>query len=294
MRELKKFMYFGLSFLGIVLIAPVCALSKGDNTNQAVIQGARDKALERDRKGAMEDIVKALKKERRGSSSYNELQKNLDDIGEMFFTDKALQLFEAGRAVLFSAPIQTIEKSKEALALEPDHQLVQKNMALAQLYLGEAAKALAIAETMEQSNPLSRSVLALKLQSLVLLKKQEEFVALLKVYETQSTSDPVIELARAKISCLDDKWRPALTFAERAKALDPNFPEPYLWIAKIKQKLEEPYQPALKRYVEICQKVNEAQQRKYEMEPSLCKEKATAEKQLETLNLNPTEKKETP
>lgn len=276
--------------LGILVFLAGAAFAKTEPQKtpafREIIKNAQELTLDKERLKASELLIKAIRKESKDSVAHRELVKALESLSEVFYTEKAQQIYELGRVVFKTDPLGSISHFKEALKEDPNNVFILKSLARANLFLGDCANTLAISEEGLEVNPFSKDFALVKIQALACLKKGTEMKTYLASVETSwGPLNRYIEMAKAQVSFFEEKYDLAFTLAEKVKTEDPNFPEAYYWLGQV-QKVRAPKQDNVynRIYVKLCQEGKEKIEKKYEHEPRLCQESKAVEMSLEKSN----------
>lgn len=269
--------------MSFLCFAGTLSESTGPKNFREAIVLAEQKIEKRQKIEALKVLQEAFKKEKRDSAGAKELIKAIDTFSELFLTEKAQQLYEDGRALAPSDWSQALAKLKEAQLKEPDNLSVLKTLARNYLGRGECRETLEVATGGLKINPLSESLVLLKLQALACLQKTEEFQSFLSESEfLLPNSKLFVDVVKAQVSFLQERYPQALGFIEKARAHDNDFPEIYYWQAQILEKMGKEVLGAHQTYVDLCRTLDSKKRRRYEKEPRTCLEEKSIAKLIES------------
>lgn len=254
-----------------------------NHSYKAAIDQAQARVLEKDREGAARILMEALRSEKKDSVGHKELTRVLEQLSEMFFAEKTQQSFELGRAMAATDLNSGIAHFKEALKAEPDNLGIRRALGRALLGLGDCEQVLSVADEALKSFAMARDMALLKIQALACLKRPEEMRAFLKATEANLLPLQVqLELAQSQAYFFEDKLDLALGCAQKAKSMDPDFPESYYWLAQISEKSGKEDQAYARVYVQLCKEMTSKARKKYEAEPRTCLESRKIQTKMET------------
>src|SRR4051812_15574321 len=100
----------------VTVPSPTPAKSKTESYKD-LISKARHLTFQRDRLQATQVLVRGLQHEAKNSAAYKELLSELNELSEVFYTEKAQSIFLAADAMEIEKPKDAIEKFNEALRL---------------------------------------------------------------------------------------------------------------------------------------------------------------------------------
>ena len=158
-------------------------------TYRDLIEKAQNLTLQRDRIQTSQVLMRALKREKRGSQAFRELQRTLEELTTVFYSEKAQSLHSSAEALLDSKPHEAVDLLLEALRLEDGNVALLKTLTRAYLRLSECDKAESSVTQLEAMDAVSAEVKLLRLQS---LNCQKNYTALeSELDEEQHELEPV-------------------------------------------------------------------------------------------------------
>lgn len=250
---------------------------------KSTISKAQELTLTQERQKVTKILVEALEREPRESKAFKELKKTLLSLSELFYTEKAQRVFEAGRSLEESDIGAAIDKFSEALKMEPGNAKVLKELTRSYLTKGECRKSLDHTKEALLQNPFSTEFFLLRLQSKACLSAIEDYQAeLANPFVEKESVGIYLDHVQAQALLSAEQPKSALEILERAKIKDGQFPETYYWIIQAKTKLGVPATAEIEKYVSLCKESMNKLRAKYIYEPRTCRELKTVEKQLET------------
>ncbi|MFS4458966.1 tetratricopeptide repeat protein [Bdellovibrio sp. HCB2-146] len=271
-----------LSFSSPLLLAQ--SKPAKSETYKDIIEKAYNLSLQKDRQQALNILANAIKKESR-TPAVSELKKAVNDIGHVFFSDKAQQLYETSVSMRKSDPTQALAKMNEALRIEPDNFDILNETARLMIAKGDCAGAAELVQ-----------------KELKVINFDEELnLTLAQAYACQSKwteYQMLFEIHGPKKSSLAKYWYPLeierfLSLKNTVKAqeslaslrkLDPKYPEAPYWQWRIDQALQKKNRDEALKYVMSCKNISANQYRQYMMDPALCRRVTEFDGELKGMN----------
>ncbi len=247
-------------------------------TYKDLIQKARNLSLQQDRLQASQVLIRGLQRETRGSTAYKELARALEELTELFYTERAQSAFSTGESLAFSNSREAIEAYERALKIEDRNVSVLK--ALARLYLrnNECDLADTRVKQAEEMNPYSAEVKLLRLQVLSCQKGGERLLSRLAAYEQDL--EPVKKfcygLRLKEYMRVSDLKKARAVLTEWESSL-PDYPEVFYWKWEISKATGSPDRLAASRYLQLCQSLSPRKRKQYSIDVNLCKGRETVE-----------------
>ncbi|MEQ1876761.1 MAG: hypothetical protein ABL958_08945 [Bdellovibrionia bacterium] len=273
-----------LSFLACSIGAASAFAETGTTpkeTYKDLIAVAQNQSLQKDRLLATQTLVRALKKEK-SLVARRELLSALNDLSEIFYSDKTQQLFELGESLRFDSPQGALERYNEALKLEPGNVSVLKGIGRAQLTLGTCERVIEVTQQALDIHPFSDDLQLLRAQALSCLVRTKDSRGVIeKIDVRKSPLKFYFEIVKVQNLVFEDKFGLAEEEIKKLIDTDPKFPEAYYWMAQVKTRQKTDALEWNQKYVRLCQAITPAQRRKYGPEPRLCSERRNVEQALE-------------
>jgi tetratricopeptide (TPR) repeat protein len=272
-----------MKLLMLVLLIPVWTFAEGPikESYKDLVTIAQNLSLQRDRIQATQLLVRGLKKEK-STVARKELIRVLNELSDVFYTDKAQQLFELGESLRFENPQMALDRYNEALKIEPGNLNIIRGIGRAQLALGVCDKVSEMAQTAFDMNPFADDLVLMRAQALsCLAKTKDSKQAIEKIDLKKSPLKFFFETVKVQNLFFEDKLGMAEEELKKLIEQDPLFPESYYWMAQIKGKQKVDSTEWSQKYVRICQSMTSQVRRKYSLEPRLCLERKNVEQLME-------------
>ncbi len=247
-------------------------------TYKDIIQKAQTLSLQQQRLQAAQVLQRALENET-SKKAHTELLKTLQDLSTLFYTEKGQSVYEYGRSLFRSAPIEASEKFTEALKLEGDNVAVILQSARLNLLMGRCDDADVAATDGLKINPYEQDFFLIQAQARTCTQKQAEALLVLK----KVPESVYAYVTRAQIAFLQKEYEEASSYIALAKAADPNFPEIYLWDMQIRKKEGEPFENQILKYTRACKAMTTKDYLRYEKEPRICSESKNLEAEFKSI-----------
>lgn len=277
---MKYYLIVFLFSLGVHAEKLVVNETSKRETYSDLIKKAQNLSLQKDRLQAAKILTRAIRKEH--GSARRELLAALKELTEIFYSEKAQQLYELGESIKTSSAPTAIERFGEALKLEFNNVQILRVMARAELSIAACDRALDLSNQALDTNPFEEDIILLKAQSLACLNRSAEVNQLLDQTDYKKSSFRIyFDLVRAQTYLFEEKAQQAESFVDRVISVDSKYPESYYWLALIKAKLKKEALDAKQKYVSLCLNVSADLRRKYQFEPRLCLEKKNIEAEVE-------------
>ncbi|WP_374076601.1 tetratricopeptide repeat protein [Bdellovibrio bacteriovorus] len=253
-------------------------------TYKDIIEKAYNLSLQRDRQQALNILSSAIQRETR-PQAVAELKKTVSEVSNIFFSDKAQQLFETGVSLRKTDLNQALDKVTEASRIEPDNFSIVSEMARLMIAKGDCKAA---QETVQKQLAIVSFDEDLKLSLAQALACQGKWV------EYQKIADSVVIKRSPQQKfwwALEmDKFIGAknLTKAQEAlgslKKSDEKYPESFYWIWKFDQAQKRTNLDEAQKYVMTCKNISANQYRQYMIDPMLCRRLTEVESELKGMN----------
>ncbi len=255
-----------------------------------LIQKAQNLTLQRDRLQASQILVRALRREPKGSTGYKELVRALEELTTVFYTNKAQSAYSAGESLMIAKPKEAIEPLQEALRLEEGNVSALRALARTFLILEDCSRAEAQVGAAEALNPPSPEVKLLRLQVSSCFGRHE----LLSVQLAEAElAQEHIQLSTRGIMIRELIRRGDLRKAKGVlstwESRSPDYPELHRWKWRVMQKAGSGSLAPAVRYVQLCQNLSLRKRKSYILDVELCKEKEAADEFLRQNRARPSE-----
>ncbi len=246
-----------------------------------VIEKAYNLSLQKDRIQSVGILHTALKRESSNSAAAKSLRAAIQEIGGLFFSDKAQQLFELGLSLRKTDPGQATAKISEALRLEPDNIQLLTELARLQVLKGDCAGAADGMAKTRKWDPTDEFVLLVSAQAAVCQGDIPAFAVIRA--QAEGKRGPLgrnwlaLEVERALKEKSEARAKEAL---EALKKTDPEYPEIQYWAWKLEPGLGAKRNLAQK-YIANCKSLSPGSFRRYMIDTLVCRHVGDAELESE-------------
>lgn len=276
-----RFLRAQILFLTLVG-GPVFAIPKAKSEGPAdLIEKAYNLSLQKDRVQAVNVLVSAIKRESATSAAGKELKSTLQEIGGLFYGDKAQQQYELALALRKTDIAQAQAKLGEALRLEPDNvQLLSESGRLLVLK-NDCGAAGDLMAKQRKWNPFDEQLLLVAAQAAVCQGDWPTYTALRSQADVRGPYAKTwlaLEVERAYREKADARGREALVTLKKA---DPEHPEIFFWSWKLEPSKAQ-QRVFAQRYAAGCKNLSAGLFRRYITETFLCRRTAEAESFVES------------
>lgn len=243
-----------------------------------IIEKAYNLSLQKDRAQAIQILNGAIKRSATNVSAVTELKHVENDLGRLFYSEKAQQLYELSLSVRVTDPNQGFNKASEAMRIEPDNVSIILEVARQQMSKGDCSGA-------------REGLLKAKK---IYLHDEEVQMSLAQAYLCDGDTKSYLAIRSTvdlKKSYLVKNW--AMLDIERlfrdeqieqARALllvylrgDTKYPEANYWQYRIDKELKKDTKSSATKYLSLCKNLTHASFRMYMMDGLLCRRQAEVE-----------------
>lgn len=275
-----------LSFL-----ASLPALSQTKNpkseTYKDIIEKAYNLSLQRDRQQALNILSAAIQRETR-PQAVAELKKTVHEVSNIFFSDKAQQLYETGVSLRKSEPNQALDKMAEAARIEPDNFPIANELARLMIGKGDCKGGLETARKLLLVVPFDEDLKLTQAQGLACQGKWHDYQKVADTVIIKKSPHQKFWMTLEIQKFLDlNQTAKALELASGLKKADDKYPEVSYWIWKLGLAIKKPNLEAGQKYVMTCKNISANQYRQYMIDPMLCRRSTEVEGELKGMNGTP-------
>ncbi len=284
----------------IFLLVPICVVSGfsvtkknpvhskkkevvGLNKEPIPLEAIQESIQNKDRSAAFDTIRRYLERNPVDKEK-KEANRLLNTLAQQFFTVKAQQLYELALSSWQTDPGDSLNKLKEAVALEPDHlgvlmalgrlSLLKNNLSTAKEWIDQADSVL---------KPWPESDL-LRAQWFLLSNKFKESSVLIQNHLEQNSDLSIFWLIlRAELKFRSGDIIGAEADAREVIDRDADFPEAHYWLIQI-SKSKEIKNEESKSYLRLCKSLKTKDFRKYMLEFRLCQHESEVERGIDISN----------
>ncbi|MBX3020516.1 MAG: hypothetical protein KF799_02465 [Bdellovibrionales bacterium] len=246
------------------------------------IEQAQALALKKNRKEACAGLQEALKSTPAPAKTARaKLSEALAQISKVFFTDKGQKAFEAGQSQMFENPDLAMTQFREALALEDDNVVVLSNIAKVQLMKSDCDGARATLEKARMMNPSASEPAVLEMRALVCKQQVKGLREMAKQLPSlDKWEEQYVQYLLAQTLLQEKSPKKAFDVLSRVVEEQPQFPESYLWLARVGGELSRENEAWLQKYISLCKAVTGKERKRFSLEPKLCAGLKEAEDEL--------------
>ncbi len=251
-----------------------------------LIEKARNLTLQRDRLQASQVLQRGLQREPKNSQGYREIGKTLDDLTDLFYTEKGQTLFAQADGLMENKPREALETLQAALRIEDVNLMILRSLARVYLILGDCDHANAVVVQADGLNPVNAEVRLLRMQVADCQKNTDKFAELdamtdvdLGVVDKYVRSLQIKDLWRRKEH---KKARALLSTWEQSAG---EYPEVLYWRWKLSLDQPFPDRAAALAYIQLCQNLSPRQKKTHGLDLELCAGREKVEEFLKTSSL---------
>ncbi|WP_291515923.1 hypothetical protein [Bdellovibrio sp. ArHS] len=274
-----------LSFLAL----PAFAQTKNgkSETYKDIIEKAYNLSLQRDRQQALNILATAIQREAR-PQAISELKKTTAEVANVFFSDKAQQLFETGVSLRKTDLNQALDKVNEAARIEPDNFSIVNEQARLLIAKGDCKSA---QENVQKQLKTVTFDEELKLSLAQALVCQGRWLEYQKIVDSVFIKKSPLQKFWQVLEVEKTLSQKSLTKAQEAlaglKKSDEKYPELFYWTWKYEQMAKKANLDDAQKYVMTCKNISANQYRQYMIDPMLCRRQVEVEGELKGMNGTP-------
>jgi hypothetical protein len=243
-----------------------------------IIQKAQDLTLAKDRAGACKALVAAIDSEKSAAANTKKYLRALEDLSEIFYTDRAQKLFLEAEGQLLNHGRKVVDQFEEVRALEPGNVKVLKTLISLRLEERDCGAAEKLSEEASSLNPYSPELQALRVQVALCADKVDSAKLLqTKFAESLKGLKSANEFIGLWIAANKKNWDEVRKRITEFKGADANHPEVLYWRVKIEGAAGSLRGELLDKYLSICQRDYVQLRRAYAWMPSLCSQRREME-----------------
>lgn len=281
---MKLNLFFGAAMMAALLSAQNVFAQARAETYKDIIEKAYNLSLQKDRQQALNILLTALQKETRPQNTI-ELRKAVNDVGHVFISDKAQQMYETAISLRKSDLTQSLAKLNEALRIESDNLTIVTEMGRVMIAKGDCSGAQDAVIKQSRMVPYDEELKLVSAQAYECLSQWVEYG---KLYDSNEVKKSplqkfwlVLEVERYfKIK----NFPKAQEIVNNLKKIDPKYPEVSYWSWKLGQQAKGPGPEDAQKYVMTCKNISANQYRQYMIDPGLCRHVLEVEADLKGAN----------
>ena len=265
---------------GVALFFVAQGVSAKVETYQDIIEKAYNLSLQKDRAQAANLLVSAAKKESKKGQPPKDLLVALEEVNNVFYSDKAQQLYELALSLRLTDPNLASQKLVEAARLEPDNQQISLEQLRLQIASNDCSAALKEAKRWGEKSPFSEEIKLIMAQATLCSGQLSDFQQLRSVVEVKKTGLDVFWMSLdLELSDRTGAFAKGYDLAQQFQKIDSTFPEFYYWRWKLEQELKMT-ESSGKKYLAGCKNLSSRHARAYLAEPKLCRQTGEVEAAL--------------
>ncbi len=281
MKKIKGAAVIAAFFISVGSFASDKSTEKTE-TYKDLIDKAYNLSVQQDRPQALSILVAASKRESRRSSPPKELLAAIEEVANIFYSDKTQQLHELALSLKQNDPAGALAKLNEATRIEPDNFTVLLETQELLMAVGDCSGALKLGERMLEMNPYSDAARLHSAQAAVCIGKFDLYLT----YSNSGGGDlkgPLsIYWQMANVERLFKKaeFDAALEKTAIIEKQNSGYPEPSYWRWRIENEQKTKSEKSGQKYLSACRKLTPRQFRDLGTDPNLCRRVAEVENWL--------------
>ena len=245
------------------------------------IEKARDLALKKNRVEAAATLRRALVESNTSAKARTKLTEALNQISNLFFTDKGQKVFESGQATMWDAPDLALARFRESLALEDQNLQVLNGVARVQILKQDCDGAIQTLQAARKLNPFYAESAVLEMRALVCKNNFEAFREKAKSAPVMDKwQEQFVQYLHAIDSHQQKSYKKSSDTLSKLASEQPQFPEPHWVQAKISAELGKDNEDSLQKYISLCKAVTARERKRFALEPRMCTNLKEAEDEL--------------
>lgn len=262
-----------------ISVKPKVRSPHGENYRDLIAK-AEQLTLQHDRVQVSRVLSGGLAQETKGSFAYREIQKKLNELTSVFYSEQGQALYTLGETMAEARPKEAIDKFVEAQKFEQGNTTILRGLVLIELKGDECDRAEATLEQLRESNELFAELKILAAQVLICKKEFGEISKSLSV--PSGTVDEMTKVtksivARAMWMNADMKGLKSLLTSSDQGNWSPEY---YFWKWMYQTTNETPDIILGQRYVQECDNMPARRRKELELDISLCKAKQRVQELL--------------
>ncbi len=256
-------------------------------TYKDIIEKAYNLSLQRDRQQALNILSAAIQREDR-PQAVTELKKTIFEVSNIFFSDKAQQLYEIGVSMRKSEPNQALDKMAEAARIEPDNFPIVNELARLLIGKGDCKGGLETVRKMLLTVPFDEDLKLTQAQALACQGRWQDYQKVAETVSLKKSPHYKFWLALEIQRHLDlNQLTKAQESIAALKKVDEKYPEVIYWAWKLGLQSKRQNVESGHKYVMTCKNISANQYRQYMIDPMLCRRTTEVEGELKGMNGTP-------
>ncbi len=267
------------AFFSITLAHQTASSVEKTETYKDLIEKAYNLSLQQDRTQALSILVGASKREAKRGLPQKELLTAIEEVANIFYSDKTQQLHELALSLKQADPAAALTKLNEAGRLEPDNLTILLETQRLLLATNDCSGALKLGEKILELDPYSEGARLHSAQATVCIGKFDQYLSFANSpnTETQSIYWLITDVERLFKKAEFDSALVKITQTEKLKS---TYPESFYWQWRIETELKQKNDKSGQKYVSACRKLTPRQFREFSSDPNLCRRVAEVENSL--------------
>ncbi len=251
-----------------------------------LVEKARNLTLQRDRLQASQVLQRGLQREPKNSSGYRELAKALDDLTDLFYTEKGQTLFAQADGLMENKPREALEALQSALRIEDGNLTILRMLARTHLVLGDCDRAESVVTQADGLNPVNAEIRLLRLQVADCQKNAEKFAELSVMTDVDLSSvEKYVRSLQIKDALQRKENKKARVLVSSLEQMGGDYPEIHFWRWRLSMDQSFPDRTAALTYLQVCQNLSPRQKKVHSLDLDLCAGREKVEEYLRTSSL---------
>lgn len=243
-----------------------------------LIEKAQNLILQKDRQQAIQVLLTGLKQEQKNKVAINELKKKVEELGSLFLSDKAQQLYETSLSFKRKDISQAQNKINEALRIEPDNVQIMTESSRLLILKGDCNSAQDQLSKTYKKNTYDEQILLTMAQIQLCLGAVDQYFSIRSHVELKHINENpdwmALELQRMLFEKDKLKAKERLTALQK---IDPKNPQLFYWQWKLSKIEGEEDVSLVEKYKLNCNNVSARIFRMYQRDSYFCNKQTEME-----------------
>jgi len=261
----------------LLFIAFAQALAETESYKD-LIEKAQNLILQKDRQQAIQVLLTGLKQEQKNKVAINELKKKVEELGSLFLSDKAQQLYETSLSFKRKDISQAQNKINEALRIEPDNVQIMTESSRLLILKGDCNSAQDQLSKTYKKNTYDEQILLTMAQIQLCLGAVDQYFSIRSHVELKHVNENpdwmALELQRMLFEKDKLKAKERLTALQK---IDPKNPQLFYWQWKLSKIEGEEDVSLVEKYKLNCNNVSARIFRTYQRDSYFCNKQTEME-----------------
>lgn len=267
-----------LIFSFIILFSVVNQAAVESESYKDLIEKAQNLILQKDRQQAIQVLLNGLKQEQKNKAAITELKKKVEELGSLFLSDKAQQLYETSLSFKRKDLAQAQAKINEALRIEFDNVQILTESARLLMLKGDCSGAQDQISKMYKKNIYDEQILLTMGQVQLCLGAMDQYFSIRSHVDAKALSENpdwiALELQRSLFEKDKLKSKERLTALQK---IDPKNPQLIFWQWKFSKIEGDEDSSLVEKYKLNCNNISARIFRLYQRDPYFCNKQTEME-----------------